>query len=123
MEILAAILVGIVALEHLFIMILEMFFIDSKVAKRSFKLPKHLEGDRNVAVMFANQGLYNGFLAAGLIWGLILGFNPIGHMIQLFFVICVVVAAVFGGITSNKSIIVKQGLPAVLALVILLAVI
>lgn len=123
MEILAAILVGIVALEHLFIMILEMFFIDSKVAKRSFKLPKHLEGDRNVAVMFANQGLYNGFLAAGLIWGLILGFNPIGHMIQLFFVICVVVAAVFGGITSNKSIIVKQGLPAILALVILLTVI
>ncbi|MFD0771965.1 DUF1304 domain-containing protein [Bacillus sp. CGMCC 1.60114] len=123
MEILAAILVGIVALEHLFIMILEMFFIDSKVAKRSFKLPKHLEGDRNVAVMFANQGLYNGFLAAGLIWGLILGFNPIGHMIQLFFVICVVAAAVFGGITSNKSIIVKQGLPAILALVTLLAVI
>ena len=60
MEIIAAILVGIVALEHLFIMILEMFFINSKVAKR-VKLPKHLEGDRNVAVMFANQGLYNGF--------------------------------------------------------------
>lgn len=122
MEILAAILVGIVALEHLFIMILEMFFIDSKLAKRSFNLPKHLEGDRNVAVMFANQGLYNGFLAAGLIWGLILGFNSIGYMIQLFFVICVVVAAIFGGFTSNKSIIMKQGLPAILALVTLLSV-
>jgi putative membrane protein len=121
-EILAAILVGIVALEHLFIMILEMFFIDSKLAKRSFNLPKHLEGDRNVAVMFANQGLYNGFLAAGLIWGLILGLNSIGYMIQLFFVICVVVAAIFGGFTSNKSIIVKQGLPAILALVTLLSV-
>jgi putative membrane protein len=119
-EILTAVLVGIVALEHLFIMILEMFFIDSKVAKRSFKLPKHLEEDRNVAVMFANQGLYNGFLAAGLIWGLILGFNPIGYMIQLFFVICVVVAAIFGGFTSNKTIIVKQGLPAILALITLL---
>ncbi|MED3994516.1 DUF1304 domain-containing protein [Peribacillus frigoritolerans] len=122
MEKLAAILVGIVALEHLFIMILEMFFIDSKLAKRSFNLPKHLEGDRNVAVMFANQGLYNGFLAAGLIWGLILGLNSIGYMIQLFFVICVVVAAIFGGFTSNKSIIVKQGLPAILALVTLLSV-
>ncbi|MCY7780144.1 DUF1304 domain-containing protein [Bacillus haynesii] len=122
MEILAAILVGIVALEHLFIMILEMFFIDSKLAKRSFNLPVHLEGDRNVAVMFANQGLYNGFLAAGLIWGLILGLNSIGYMIQLFFVICVVVAAIFGGFTSNKSIIVKQGLPAILALVTLLSV-
>ncbi|MGH0551964.1 DUF1304 domain-containing protein [Bacillus pretiosus] len=121
MEIIAAILVGIVALEHLFIMILEMFFINSKVAKRAFKLQKHLEGDKNVAVMFANQGLYNGFLAAGLIWGLIIGFNPIGYMVQLFFVICVVIAAIFGGFTSNKSIIVKQGLPAILALVALLS--
>jgi putative membrane protein len=121
-EVLAAILVGIVAIEHLFIMILEMFFIDSKLAKRAFNLPKHLEGDRNVAIMFANQGLYNGFLAAGLIWGLILGLNSIGYMIQLFFIICVVVAAIFGGFTSNKSIIVKQGLPAILALVTLLSV-
>lgn len=63
MEIIAAILVGIVALEHLFIMILEMFFMNSKVAKRAFKLPEHLEGDRNVAIMFANQGLYNGFFS------------------------------------------------------------
>ncbi|AME06809.1 DUF1304 domain-containing protein [Bacillus siamensis] len=121
MDMIAAVFVGIVALEHIFIMILEMFFINSKAAKRSFKLPKHLEGDRNVAVMFANQGLYNGFLAAGLIWGLILEADPIGHMIQLFFVICVVIAALFGGFTSNKSIIVKQGLPAVLALIFLLA--
>ncbi|MGS2799004.1 DUF1304 domain-containing protein [Bacillus velezensis] len=120
MDIIAAVFVGIVALEHIFIMILEMFFINSKAAKRSFNLPKHLEGDRNVAVMFANQGLYNGFLAAGLIWGLILGADPIGHMIQMFFVICVVIAAIFGGFTSNKSIIVKQGLPAVLALIFLL---
>ncbi|MCU0096122.1 DUF1304 domain-containing protein [Bacillus sp. OR9] len=123
MEIITAILVGIVALEHLFIMILEMFFINSKLAKRAFKLPKHLEGDRNVAIMFANQGLYNGFLAAGIIWGLILGNNHIGYMVQLFFVICVVVAAIFGGFTSNKSIIVKQGLPAILALLALLSVI
>ena len=72
--------------------------------------------------MFANQGLYNGFLAAGLIWGLIIGFNPIGYMVQLFFVICVVIAAIFGGFTSNKSIIMKQGLPAILALVALLTV-
>ncbi|KOO41231.1 DUF1304 domain-containing protein [Priestia koreensis] len=120
MEILAAVLVGIVALEHLFIMILEMFFIRSKVAKRAFKLPEHLEEDPNVAVMFANQGLYNGFLASGLIWGLMLGFNSVGHMIQLFFVICVVLAAIYGSFTSNKSIIIKQGLPAILALIALL---
>ncbi|MED2777959.1 DUF1304 domain-containing protein [Bacillus thuringiensis] len=123
MKIITAILVGIVALEHLFIMILEMFFIDSKMAKRVFKLPEHLESDQNVAILFANQGLYNGFLAAGLIWGLLLGLNPIGYMVQLFFVICVIVAAMFGGFTSNKSIIVKQGLPAILALLALLSVI
>ncbi|MGE6630555.1 DUF1304 domain-containing protein [Bacillus sp. NPDC077027] len=117
------VLVGIVALEHVMIMLLEMFFIQSKMGKKAFNLPKHLEGDPNVKVMFANQGLYNGFLAAGLIWGLILGSNPVGYMIQLFFVICVVVAAIFGGFTSNKSIIVKQGVPAILALVALLYVI
>ncbi|MEI2448429.1 DUF1304 domain-containing protein, partial [Priestia megaterium] len=89
----------------------------------AFQLPKHLEGDRNVAIMFANQGLYNGFLAAGLVWGLILGFNSVGYMIQLFFIICVVVAAIYGGFTSNKSIIIKQGLPAILALITLLFVI
>ncbi|MGR5921505.1 DUF1304 domain-containing protein [Bacillus paranthracis] len=124
MEIIAAILVGIVALEHLFIMSLEMFFYEFKKSQNVlFKLPEHLEGDRNVAIMFANQGLYNGFLAVGLIWGLILGLNSIGYMVQLFFVMCVVVAALFGGFTSNKSIIVKQGLPAILALIALLIVI
>ncbi|CAM5475676.1 hypothetical protein [Bacillus safensis FO-36b] [Bacillus safensis subsp. safensis] len=70
--------------------------------------------------MFANQGLYNGFLAAGLIWGLILGSNTVGYMIQLFFILCVIIAAVFGGVTSNKSIIIKQGVPALLALIALM---
>lgn len=122
MEIIAAILVGIVAIEHLFIMFLEMFFIRSKMAKRAFNLPQHLQGDPNVATMFANQGLYNGFLAAGLIWGLVLGSTSTGYMIQLFFVICVVIAALFGGVTSNKGIIVKQGGPAILALIALIIV-
>ncbi|MFB7035046.1 DUF1304 domain-containing protein [Bacillus altitudinis] len=120
MNILAMILVGIVALEHIVIMLLEMFFMESKMAKRSFNLPEHLQKDPNVKVMFANQGLYNGFLAAGLIWGLILGSNTVGYMIQLFFVLCVFIAAVFGGVTSNKSIIIKQGLPAILALIALI---
>ncbi|KUR59583.1 DUF1304 domain-containing protein [Bacillus safensis] len=120
MNILAMILVGIVALEHIVIMLLEMFFMESKMAKRSFKLPEHLQKDSNVKVMFANQGLYNGFLAAGLIWGLILGSNTVGYMIQLFFILCVIIAAVFGGVTSNKSIIIKQGVPALLALIALM---
>lgn len=120
MNILAIILVGIVALEHIVIMLLEMFFMESKMAKRSFKLPEHLQKDPNVKVMFANQGLYNGFLVAGLIWGLILGSNNVGYMIQLFFILCVLIAAVFGGVTSNKSIIIKQGVPALLALIALM---
>ncbi|MED4592175.1 DUF1304 domain-containing protein [Bacillus safensis] len=120
MNILAIILVGIVASEHIVIMLLEMFFMESKMAKRSFKLPEHLQKDPNVKVMFANQGLYNGFLAAGLIWGLILGSNTVGYMIQLFFILCVLIAAVFGGVTSNKSIIIKQGVPALLALIALM---
>ncbi|MCY7472958.1 DUF1304 domain-containing protein [Bacillus safensis] len=120
MNILAIILVGVVALEHIVIMLLEMFFMESKMAKRSFKLPEHLQKDPNVKVMFANQGLYNGFLAAGLIWGLILGSNTVGYMIQLFFILCVLIAAVFGGVTSNKSIIIKQGVPALLALIALM---
>lgn len=120
MNILAMILLGVVALEHIVIMLLEMFFMESKMAKRSFKLPEHLQKDPNVKVMFANQGLYNGFLAAGLIWGLILGSNTVGYMIQLFFILCVLIAAVFGGVTSNKSIIIKQGVPALLALIALM---
>nr|MDF9460287.1 DUF1304 domain-containing protein [Bacillus pumilus] len=121
MNILAMILVGIVALEHIVIMLLEMFFMESKMAKRSFKVsPEHLQKDPNVKVMFANQGLYNGFLAAGLIWGLILGSNTVGYMIQLFFILCVIIVAVFGGVTSNKSIIIKQGVPAPLALIALI---
>ncbi|PCK18931.1 hypothetical protein CEY02_18060 [Bacillus pumilus] len=120
MNILAMILVGIVALEHIVIMLLEMFFMESKIAKRSFRLPEHLQKDPSVKVMFANQGLYNGFLAAGLIWGLMLGSNTVGYMIQLFFILCVLIAAVFGGVTSNKSIIIKQGLPALLAFIALM---
>ncbi|AOZ88808.1 hypothetical protein BK049_09060 [Bacillus xiamenensis] len=120
MNILAMILVGIVALEHIVIMLLEMFFMESNMAKRSFRLPEHLQKDPNVKVMFANQGLYNGFLAAGLIWGLILGSNTVGYMIQLFFILCVLIAAIFGGVTSNKSILIKQGLPALLALIALM---
>ena len=68
----------------------------------------------------ANQGMYNGFLAAGLVWGLFYPDPVIGRQIQLFFVICVVVAAVYGALTANKSILLKQGLPAILALISLL---
>ncbi|WCM61664.1 DUF1304 domain-containing protein [Paenibacillus polymyxa] len=115
MSLLSSILVGIVALEHVYILILEMFLWTTPRAMRTFGTSKELaEASKSLA---ANQGLYNGFLAAGLVWGLFYPDNVIGRQIQLFFVICVVVAALYGALTANKSIILKQGLPAILALI------
>ncbi|KJD46745.1 DUF1304 domain-containing protein [Paenibacillus terrae] len=118
MSLISSILVGIVALEHVYILILEMFLWTTPRAMRTFGTSKELaEVTKSMA---ANQGLYNGFLAAGLVWGLCYPDAVIGWQIQLFFVICVVVAAVYGALTSNKSILLKQGLPAILALISLL---
>ncbi|URJ47603.1 DUF1304 domain-containing protein [Paenibacillus polymyxa] len=114
MSLLSSILVGIVALEHVYILILEMFLWTTPRAMRTFGTSKELaEASKSLA---ANQGLYNGFLAAGLVWGLFYPDTVIGQQIQLFFVICVVVAALYGALTANKSILLKQGLPAILAL-------
>ncbi|MGG1619126.1 DUF1304 domain-containing protein [Paenibacillus sp. NRS-1782] len=118
MSLISSILVGIVALEHVYILILEMFLWTTPRAMRTFGISEELaEVTKSMA---ANQGLYNGFLAAGLVWGLCYPDAVIGWKIQLFFVICVVVAAVYGALTSNKSILLKQGLPAILALTSLL---
>ncbi len=68
----------------------------------------------------ANQGLYNGFLAAGLIWGLVYPDASVGLHIQIFFLACVIIAALYGGVTSSRSIIIKQGLPAIIALLLVL---
>ncbi|MCP3810283.1 DUF1304 domain-containing protein [Paenibacillus sp. Lou8.1] len=115
MSLLSSILVGIVALEHVYILILEMFLWTTPRAMRTFGTSKELaEASKSLA---ANQGLYNGFLAAGLVWGLFYPDTVFGRQIQLFFVICVVVAALYGALTANKSILLKQGLPAILALI------
>lgn len=115
MSLLSSILVGIVALEHVYILILEMFLWTTPRAMRTFGTSKELaEASKSLA---ANQGLYNGFLAAGLVWGLFYPDTVIGQQIQLFFVICVVVAALYGALTANKSILLKQGMPAILALI------
>lgn len=115
LSLLSSILVGIVALEHVYILILEMFLWTTPRAMRTFGTSKELaEASKSLA---ANQGLYNGFLAAGLVWGLFYPDTVIGQQIQLFFVICVVVAALYGALTANKSILLKQGMPAILALI------
>ena len=113
MTIVATILVVLVALEHLYILWIEMFAWTTK-GREVFKgvLPDELfERTRGLA---ANQGLYNGFLAAGLIWGLT------SLRVQLFFLLCVVTAATYGAMRSSRSILFKQGLPAILALIALL---
>ncbi len=101
--------IGIVAAEHIAILILEMFLWTKPFGRRVFGLTRELaESSR---VLAANQGLYNGFLAAGLIWSLFAGFQ-----VKVFFLICVIVAGIFGGFTAKRTILWTQGLPAAIAL-------
>src|SRR5215213_1419663 len=113
MLLVANILVGIVALLHVGFLVLEMFFWDHPIGRKRFGLtPEFAKESANLA---ANQGLYNGFLAAGLIWGLVTQSTPI----QLFFLICVLIAGIYGGLTARRTILYIQALPALLALLAL----
>ena len=118
MNIISIILVGLVAIEHVYILVLEMFMWATPRARRAFGMSK--EEAESTKVLAANQGLYNGFLAAGLFWGLLHSNQIFGYQIQLFFIACVIIAALYGGLTAKRSILVVQGLPAVLALMSLL---
>ena len=116
MTTLAMIAVAIVALLHLGFLVLEMFLWTKPTGRRIFGLSKELaEASKGLAM---NQGLYNGFLAAGLIWGLI---ASDGFRIQIFFLVCVIVAGIFGAITAKRSILFVQALPAAIALALVLA--
>jgi putative membrane protein len=112
---LGIVLTWFVAIEHLGIMILEMFFWDHPVGRRIFGMTPEVSAAS--ATLAANQGLYNGFLAVGLIWGLVTDRREI----KFFFLGCVVLAGIFGGLTAKTSIIFTQALPALLALVTLFA--
>ncbi len=116
--IIAKILIALVAMEHLYILWLEMFAWET-VGKRTFKsVPSHLF--KETKGLAANQGLYNGFLAAGLTWSLLINDVLWQRNISLFFLGCVLVAGIFGAITADKRIFVKQGLPALVAMVMVL---
>jgi len=118
MAVLSMIFVAVVAIEHIYILLLEMFLWNTPRARKAFGTTKEFaESTKSLA---ANQGLYNGFLAAGLLWGLFYPNAVIGQQIQLFFLICVLVAAIYGGLTAKKSILVVQGLPALIALIFVL---
>ena len=119
MEFIAKILVILVALEHLYILYIEMFAWET-IGKRVFKnaLPEELfEKTKGLA---ANQGLYNGFLAMGLLWSFWVKNPEWAFQIQVFFLSCVIIAAVYGAIRSSKSILIKQGFPAILAMIFVL---
>ena len=113
---LATILIALVAAIHVYILVLEMFLWDTKTGRKAFNLSADFA--RDTRVLAANQGLYNGFLAAGLRWGLWLG--DAGFQVKLFFLACVLIAGVFGAATASKKILYVQALPALIAMVALL---
>ena len=113
----ANIAIALVALLHLYFLVLEMFLWDKPFGRRSFKLtPEFATASKGLA---ANQGLYNGFLVAGLAWGLFLG--AAGIDVKVFFLACVIVAGLFGGATVNRNILFVQAVPGIIALALLLA--
>jgi putative membrane protein len=111
----ANVLVGFVALEHIGFLVLEMFFWTRPFGLQTFGLTPEFAAQS--AALAANQGLYNGFLAAGLIWSLLRKTDAFA--LKIFFLSCVVVAGVFGAATAKASILYVQGAPAMLALVLL----
>lgn len=119
MEVAAKIMVGIVAFEHLYIMYMEMFAWET-LGKKTFKGALRSDLFAPTKVLAANQGLYNGFLAAGLIWSLFIE-NPVWvRNISLFFLGCVIVAAIYGSFTASKKILFFQGMPAIIAFLLVL---
>ena len=112
MSMLANVLVGLVALLHAGFLVLEMFLWTTPTGRRIFGLPPDVTAA--TAPLAANQGLYNGFLAAGLVWGLVLG--PAGFSVKVFFLACVVIAGLYGAATAKRTIIFVQALPGALAL-------
>ena len=117
MNLAGLVVTGLVALLHLYFMVLEMFLWTGPYGRRVFGTTE--EFARASRILAANQGLYNGFLAAGLIWGLALGAE--GREIRLFFLICVLLAGIYGGLTANRKILAVQALPGLIGLGLTLA--
>ncbi|HWK83276.1 MAG TPA: DUF1304 domain-containing protein [Caldimonas sp.] len=116
MKLAADILVAVVALLHVWFLVLEMFLWDKPTGLRTFRQTP--EAAATTKVLAANQGLYNGFLAAGLFWGI--GLGGAGFAVKLFFLGCVIVAGVFGAATVGRKILFVQALPAAIATALVL---
>ncbi len=117
MAIVAMVLVGLVALIHVYIVLLEMVWWTAPRGQKAFGLTP--EFARETKVLAANQGLYNGFLVAGLVWGLVHPDPAVAWQIKLFFLACVAVAGLYGAATASQKILFIQTLPAVLAILAL----
>ena len=113
----ANLLVALVAALHVYFLVLEMFLWTRPLGLKTFR--NTLEKAQDSAVLAANQGLYNGFLAAGLIWGLVQAVPGFAFQIKVFFLLCVIVAGVYGAATVSRRILVVQAAPAALALILL----
>lgn len=111
-------LVLLVALLHIYFLVLEMFLWTKPLGLKTFR--NSPEKAQIMKVLAANQGLYNGFLAAGLIWGLLHSNFEFGQQIQIFFLTCVIIAGIYGAYSVNKRIFLVQGLPALISLGLLL---
>jgi putative membrane protein len=107
--------IAVVALLHVYFLVLEMFFWDKPLGLKTFRQTQEVATASKV--LAANQGLYNGFLAAGLLWGLTLG--AAGFDVKVFFLICVIVAGAYGAATVGKKILYVQAVPAALGLLLL----
>ena len=117
MSTVAKILIALIALEHVYFLVLEMFLWTTPRTRAAFGMSA--EQAEQTKVLAANQGLYNGFLAAGLIWSL-LAPAAYARELALFFLACVLVAGLYGGATANKRIFLIQALPAAIALAVVI---
>ena len=114
MRMLSLILIGVVGFEHLYFLYLEMFAWTTPKTRRAFgTTAEFAEASKSLA---ANQGLYNGFLAAGLVWSLLQPDPAFALQLKIFFLACVIVAAIYGALSVKHSILYVQGIPAMLAL-------
>ena len=113
----ADLLVALVAALHVYFLILEMFLWTKPLGLKTFR--NSLEKATDSAVLAANQGLYNGFLAAGLVWGLVQSTPGFAFQIKVFFLLCVIVAGVYGAVSVSRRILWVQAAPAAIALILL----
>ena len=110
-------LVALVALLHVYFLVLEMFLWTKPLGLKTFRHSPEKAADS--AVLAGNQGVYNGFLAAGLVWALVQGTPAFAFQIKVFFLLCVIVAGIYGAVTVSRRILWVQAAPAAIALILL----